>query len=691
VALRLRWSRGEWIAAGLIVAACIAMAWYFAAHTLSVTRPMGLPLDDSYIYLTYAKQFGRGEPFTYYPGGGYSAGSTSVLWPMLLAPFWTLGARGHALVWVSYLLCTVFYALTCLGVWRIVRRFAGDVAGVLAALALLAIAPFAWTSLSGMEVAFASSLLVAMILLLLDQAPTGPPARRLGAVLAAASLSRPEATVLVFGIVAVAAAMRVRQHDLRAAAWWCAPLAAPFVWLVANRILAGTFFPNTGVSKSYFYKPGFDWAFWLDAVWTMTGRMFKGLFWDDTSPLVWPRAFALAWLAGAVRIVLWARAERRLLAGIVIVAAPFAMIGGVVASSGAWDFQNYRYIAPAFPLLALGVGAAFAVPDFRDGGTQYAFRAVSVVAVLVFAYSGASNIKTNAKVFAQGAMDTNTQVVAIGRYIANKLPDASVMFHDAGAIAYYGDGRVYDMVGLITNRQAPVELNGPGSRFEFLEGLPPEQRPTHFAYYPGWLIGTGELYGESLLRTPVRPQIAPIRFVGDGDMQILVANYDHLGTGERPLTAHPGWRVVDRVDIAHVASERAHGWRGDLGRRKLGDRTARWSFVGRHVGAYGLVLDGGRTIRGATERFSLRLDPTRSTRLVLRTGGIHTVPFDETQPAAVKVAVFAAGRSAGTLEVPRPSGPFVEVYVDLPAGVSEIRTEGSGPYRAFHWFALQQD
>jgi len=66
--------------------------------TLAHTRPMGLPLDDSYIYLTYAKQFGRGQPFTYFPGGGYSAGSTSVLWPMLLAPFWTLGARGHALL-----------------------------------------------------------------------------------------------------------------------------------------------------------------------------------------------------------------------------------------------------------------------------------------------------------------------------------------------------------------------------------------------------------------------------------------------------------------------------------------------------------------------------------------------------------------------------------------------------------------
>src|SRR6185503_11164651 len=89
----------------LLVAFALFIVWAFATTTLHYAGSMGLPLDDSYIYLTYAKQFGRAEPFTYFPGGGYSAGSTSVLWPMLLAPFWTLGARGHALVWVSFGMC----------------------------------------------------------------------------------------------------------------------------------------------------------------------------------------------------------------------------------------------------------------------------------------------------------------------------------------------------------------------------------------------------------------------------------------------------------------------------------------------------------------------------------------------------------------------------------------------------------
>src|SRR5437764_7121066 len=118
-----------------VVVAALAIAGAFAATVLRYSPEMGLPLDDGYIYLTYAKQFGRGQPFTYFPGGGYSAGSTSVLWPMVLAPFWTLGARGHALVWVSFLVCGALYAATAIGVWRCARDIAGELAGAVAGFA----------------------------------------------------------------------------------------------------------------------------------------------------------------------------------------------------------------------------------------------------------------------------------------------------------------------------------------------------------------------------------------------------------------------------------------------------------------------------------------------------------------------------------------------------------------------------
>jgi hypothetical protein len=268
------------------------------------------------------------------------------------------------------------------------------------------------------------------------------------------------------------------------------------------------------------------------------------------------------------------------------------------------------------------------------------------------------------------------------------------MFHDAGAIAYYGDGKVYDMLGLVTNHQAGIANNGPGARFEFLESLPPERRPTHFAYYPGWM-GTHEFWGNVLKHTSLRPGIEKRRLVGEGDMQIIEASWDHVHSGERPLNDHTGWAVVDRVDIADMASERAHGWSGRMGRRRVGDPTARWSLVERETMS-GLVIDGGRTIRGGGERFTVTLEPAKPTRVVLRTGGQKSYGWHEAIDKPIELALFAGAKQVGTLTIAPPAGVFAEVTFNLPPHAAssrtlELRTQASGIYRVFHWFVLQPE
>ena len=672
-----------------IAAVALVIAWLFCVTTLRHTRPMGLPLDDSYIYLTYAKQLGRAQPFTYFPGGGYSAGSTSLVWPMLLAPFWTLGARGHALLWVSFGMCALLYAAVAVGVYRLARDITGELAGIAAAALTLAIAPFAWTSLSGTEVAFASALIVAVLILLVGTPKDGPPSKRLVACLAALSLSGPEAMLLVVAIVAVAVANR--RRDRRAVLRWLVPLAAPALWLVANKLLAGSFFPNTGVATSHFDLPGFDWTYWYSTIATQSGKLVAALFWSDTSPLVVPKLVLVAWLAGAWRVVRWARREQQYLVGALLVASPLVLALAVIASSELWSFQNYHDIAPAFPLLALTAGVALG-PWKLGRQLAIGWHAIVGVALLLLAYAAYPGMRTNMRLFAQGAMDTNAQVVAIGDYIHRKLPDASIMLDDAGAIAYYGDGRVDDMLGLVTNDQAGIANNGAGARFELLEDLPPEQRPTHFACYPSSL-GQGEMFGDVLFHTPLQPGFEAGRLVGDRDMQVIVARWDHVGTGERPLTPHEGWTLVDRVDIANLASERAHAWHGALGRRSFGDPPARWSLVGRETGPHGLVLDGGRTIRAGREDFALALDPGKPARLILRTGGQRTYPYHDAidRPVALEL-LDDDDRVLGTAALPVPDGGFVEVAFELPAGASpRLHTRAPAPYRAFHWFALQPE
>jgi hypothetical protein len=674
-----------------IAAAVLALACGFAATVLAYNGgTFGLPLEDAYIYLTYAKQWGRLEPFSYFPGGGYSAGSTSALWPMVIAPFWTLGARGHALVWVSFGLCTVLYAAACIASYRLVRVIAGELVGWLAAAMILAIAPFAWASLSGMEVAFASALLVWMMILLARTPPSGPPSRWMIACLAAASLSRPEAMMIVLFVAGVAAVNRARRREWKAAALWLVPLIAPAAWLTANRVYAGTWMPNTGVAKSHFYMPGFDLTYWVGAVFDRTVEMLEGLFWKSDSPFVLPKLFALLWLVGAVRVARWARREGRRLLGFVIVTSPLGLVMSVIASSGAWDFHHYRYVAPAFPLFAITAACAFAPMTIARWPEVWVTRghaaAVGVFA-LVLGLAAVRPMHADMKLYAQNAVDLEKQVVTIGKYVRERIPDAHVMFHDAGAIAYYGDTRVFDMLGLVTNRHARVANSGPGARFEFLERMPPDQRPTHIAYYASWM-GQSEFFGTLLLETPVAPPFASKRLIGGNNMSLYEADWDHVGSAERPLVPNPGWRMVDRVDIADLESEAAHRWNGEIGRREYGNPGARWSLVHKDT-AHGYAVDGGRTIRGKRERFTLFVEPGKPVRLVVRSGGKPVVPFNETLKQGATLRVNAV-----EVKLPAPAESFVEIPIELAAPRErelEVTVEADRPYRVFHWFALQPE
>jgi hypothetical protein len=765
------------VAIALAVVA-LAIAWTYAATSLRRSTEMGLPLDDSYIYLTYAKQMGSGRPFTYFDGSSYSAGATSLTWPAMLAPLWTLGARGHALVWAAFIWCALLYAWCAVAAYRIARtiadphtsgpgleatprasdasleqnsrasddagleqkprasdddgrrprasRLARESIGIVAGAIVLSIAAFAWTALSGMEVALTSASLLAIVALLIarsssssssspsssspsssspsssspsssspssvtratdDSRGHAAPSRALIACLVVAALARPEAAVLV-ALVCIAHAV-VHRRSRRALVLWLVPLIAPISWLVMNRVLAGHWMPSTAIAKSQWFQPGFEVGAWASAFATNAGKLVRGLFWDPNSPLPQARLFGIAWLVGCVRVVWWARsrdASARVVAAM-IVGAPIAWCAMVLAASGLWTLHQYRYIAPVMPLLAIPVAIAIA-PVARWAWSSRVTIGTSVVIVVVAVWFGVLRHRVSAITYAQGVADTNAQVVKIGRYVHDKLPAARVMLHDAGAIAYYGDGPIVDMLGLVTDDTMGVAANGPGARFEYLENLPVENRPTHIAYYPGWL-GTQDFTGRLVMDTPWGPQFARERVVAGRNMELYEASWDHVGTGERLLRSTSDWHIVDRVDVADLASERAHAWSGAMGTRRFVEPTTTWSFVMREVTERGLVIDGGRLIRGGHEAFTIARDATKPAKLVLRSGGAAIAGYAPiTNPVTLKIT--ADGAPVGEIVVPAPTGRMVEIELALPVGSgSRIAVRASAPYRVSHWFVMQ--
>ncbi len=60
------------------------------AERLITGGELSLPLDDSFIYLQYARAIAQGHPFVYTAGNAPTTGATSLFWPLLLLPpHWT--------------------------------------------------------------------------------------------------------------------------------------------------------------------------------------------------------------------------------------------------------------------------------------------------------------------------------------------------------------------------------------------------------------------------------------------------------------------------------------------------------------------------------------------------------------------------------------------------------------------------
>ena len=206
-------------------------------------------------------------------------------------------------------------------------------------------------------------------------------------------------------------------------------------------------------------------------------------------------------------------------------------------------------------------------------------------------------------------MDTNTQVVAIGKYIHRKLPDARVMFHDAGAIAYYGDGR-----GL---RHARPRHEPPGRHREQRPGralrVPREPaaraRARRTSRTTRAWMGTHEFFGDVLLHTPLRPRhrAAPARRRRRHADHRRRAGITSAPASGRSTITRAGRSSIASTSPTSRASARTTGSASSAAATSaIRPRAGRSSSARR---ASGLIIDGGRTIRGGGEQFTVHVDP----------------------------------------------------------------------------------
>jgi len=282
--------------------------------------------------------------------------------------------------------------------------------------------------------------------------------------------------------------------------------------------------------------------------------------------------------------------------------------------------------------------------------------------------------------YGDNCRDLAEQHFKVARWLVrNTPPSARIAVNDAGAIPYLSERYTYDIVGLAHNafyrRKTTMPHDQTAPVWEALETL--AVRPSYMVAYPEWIPDLHHLLPfEELKRFPVKNRT----IVANETKIVWRLHWDRLVDPRRPPPPASGQapRLVDRLDVADLASESAHDYRRlDTGRaegvvyQQLVDQGKR------------ALIDGGRHV-STGEEFTMRVHPGRAAILLVRTTG----------PKPLDVKVSVDGRSAGRIRARPPAFGFGEHPLLIAPGLVRndpirIRLSTRVEYTAYHYWLMQ--
>jgi arabinofuranosyltransferase len=496
-ALRVPWAH-VLVVAGAVV---VAFALYVGVE-LRRNGVLGFPLDDPWIHLKFAQSLARGWGFAFNRGEPV-AGSSAPVWTLILAFFQLFQPSAAGMVWIAKLLGSGFLLLAGVFAGRTLllltqNKWAGLAAGVV----LVLLSPLDWAMVSGMEVTLAVFLCLASIYYFLRAAwPEERPSSivaglRPWILFALAVYARPEAFCLA-GLAIVD--MIVRRLAFRQKTLFWRGLAVYLVLLVPyfvlNLSLAHSLFPQTYVAKVGRTS--------LFAALASGNTTQVGLLLFNAPLIYFGGLVAHLWRANPVLVLLapfgivtaaiqFARGRGSLL--ILLVALLYAPILGMVAPFVAPAFQNGRYLgAPVAATVLLAVLGGWQV-WLMAGRSRGVKNALLVGLVALAGFNMVSTAIANSSNTAQAESSINRMQVAIGEWLNRNTPaDAVIACNDVGAIGYFADRRVLDLLGLVTPEVAAFRSKQRvgSENYGALEYLK-KKKPDFLAIFPNWFPDLGQ-------------------------------------------------------------------------------------------------------------------------------------------------------------------------------------------------------
>ncbi|NOS85560.1 MAG: hypothetical protein HOP31_10505 [Ignavibacteria bacterium] len=446
---------------GLIVIAVllilsVVLPYYYIYYANSVNHYNSFPLDDPWIHLQFAKNLAEYGSFSYFKNELVTAGSTSPIYTVILAAGFFITKNE---MWLSYIIGILFFTLSVYYFYKLSGTFFPKENWLAIAAALLLVFDkwINFISVSGMETTLYIFLLVACYYYY----------RKMNAIGFAVTLgltfwTRPDALAFIAAI-AVDYFFRVylrnrapkentdillfEKKDLYRIAGIFGVIMA--VYFAMNFVIAGSLLPNTYSAKLAYYSAEFR----------SRSDFLKVEVWQYFTE----SAYMLIFIPFVFGVIKLATDTFKLKYNPLIPAFIFiTLLIFMYWYKLPYAHRFGRYLMPVFPfyiLLSVYGGREF----FRwfanyigDTKLVNGLNIILLAGTIVYFATGYSASK---EIFQDQSRHIYIRQVETAKWLKNNTPEGSIIAtHDVGAIAYYSDRKIVDVVGLI-NPEFITKLN----------------------------------------------------------------------------------------------------------------------------------------------------------------------------------------------------------------------------------------
>lgn len=640
--------------------------YYFSAAVLCDNGVIPLSQPDTLLYCQAARRIVEGHPFSFSNGTALSTGTTSVLYPFVLAiPYW-LGCTGDALLVASFFLNALFYLITLTCWFLVARRVFTESSGcLLFSLSLSLFGPLAFCAFSqtdiGMWMAFSAVLVCAFVA---ERRAVYAP------LLILAPWIRPEGMMLVlaFGIIRALRATkysslfftednyRSPKHSNRAGdlSLFVLGVASCIGVFAFNYAITGEFQFASLRYKGYFSNyplPQAIYATVIDGL-TLVKCYMLGLSSDA------PRILILMPLISGVMAICGIAGrfcKERFRWGFLVYVLAISFSFMSVATSG-WQGKNLdRYLAWTWPVLIVFIvdGCFFVGRMFRSHKLSRVILSLHVVffSLMSVVFACLFHMTT----------DSVERRHLFAKHCETLLPSGC----DLGSLS--GAGFIYDfssrkMASLSGVYSPEFLVPSMASTLEVLK-REPQTRFSYFLYNP-----RSDTAVWSRVQSVVMPnQVA----VGPDGWSLRTVDWAVFDAAEEvPPAPQSDVKLVDRVDVGYLKEELSHEYRC-LTRYnipefetltildKLGEKT---------------IVEGGRLIVGADE-MRITVSPHKDVYVVMRTypecratyaREINPGSFDFSVSGNINIEISVNGESLGLTPLNVSPSGFSDVAFKIP-------------------------